>query len=661
MISFKAEQLKQYDFASNLEWLETNGVGGYSSGSVAGANTRRYHGILVAATRPPVGRMVVLSKLEETIVSKEKRFELSSNQYPGAIHPKGFQYLKSFERDIFPEFLYEAGDIELKKTIAGIHGENTVAIIYEVVKAKGKFTLELMPLASCKDYHSEARANDSIYKNYLFDDGVFQTMNYEACPEVFISVPGSSFVESKSWYYNYEHTIEQFRGLDYTEDLFTHGHFEVDLKQGDKLGIIVSIDETRGRDAIALVEKEKLRREALMKPFGYHKDLCRLALAADQFIVKRGDLNTIIAGYPWFADWGRDTMISLPGLCLTTGRYDDLKNIIRAFANSVSEGMLPNRFPDHGETPEYNTIDATLWFFVAIYKYYLVSKDKSFIMEITPVLNDIIGWHYKGTRYNIRVDESDGLLSGGQDGVQLTWMDAKVGHWVVTPRRGKPVEINALWYNALNILSFFSAECGDEVGSKRWKEKADQVGVTFNEKFWNELRGCLYDYIDGDDKNADLRPNQVYAISLPFPLLTKQRATKVLKVVTDQLYTAYGLRSLERSHPDYRYQCSGDIHQRDGAYHQGTVWGYLIGPYVDAMIFVKGDKGKRDAVKVIEDMLKTLDDACVGSISEIFDAEEPHTPRGCFAQAWSVAETLRVAIEHKLFAKVATSVQYPIL
>jgi predicted glycogen debranching enzyme len=601
--------------------------------------------------------MVVLSKLEETVVINDKRFELSSNQYPGAIYPQGFHYLKSFQRNIFPEFIYEAGGVELKKTIVGIHGENTVVIVYEVIRATGKFILELMPFASCKDYHGEARANDSIYRNYLFDDGIFQTMNYEACPEIFISVPGSTFVESKAWYYNYEHAIEQFRGLDYTEDLFTHGRFEVELRQGDKLGVVVSIEDPRGRDAIDLVEKEKVRRHALAKPFAYNDKMRRLALAADQFIVKRGDLNTIIAGYPWFADWGRDTMISLPGLCISTGRNNDSKNILKAFANSVSEGMLPNRFPDHGETPEYNTIDATLWFFVAIYKYYQATKDKSFVAEMLPVLTDIIGWHYKGTRYNIRVDESDGLLSGGQDGVQLTWMDAKIGDWVITPRKGKPVEINALWYNALNIISFFCAECGDEPNSGKWKAKADKVGESFNEKFWNELRGCLYDYIDGDDRNPDLRPNQIYAISLPFPLLSKQRATKVLKVVTDQLYTPKGLRTLERSHPDFKRECSGGVQSRDCAYHQGTDWGFLVGPYVDAVISVRGDKGRRDASKIIDDLLKTLDERCVGSVSEIFDAEEPYTPRGCFAQAWSVAEALRVAVEYKLFVTEKSSIE----
>ncbi|HZY80370.1 MAG TPA: amylo-alpha-1,6-glucosidase [Cyclobacteriaceae bacterium] len=657
MSAFKKNQLKDYNFASNLEWLETNGLGGYSSGTVAGSNTRRYHGVLVAAMQPPVGRMVVLSKLEETLVVKDQRFELSANQYPGAVHPQGFQYLKSFSRNLFPEFVYEAGGIEIKKTISAIHGEDTVVILYEVLQAKNKFTLELMPLASCKDFHSEARANDSIYKNYLFDDGVFQTLNYEACPEIFISVPGSSFAESKGWYYNYEHAVEQGRGLDYKEDLYTHGHFEVTLQQGDKLGVIVSISDPKSRDAAGLVETEAARRDALAKQFAFNDSLRRLALAGDQFIVKRGELNTIIAGYPWFADWGRDTMISLPGLCLTTGRHHDFRNIIRAFADSVSQGMLPNRFPDHGETPEYNTIDATLWFFVAIYKYYFATRDKEFITTLLPVLTDIVEWHYKGTRYNIRVDPQDELLAGGQDKVQLTWMDAKIGDWVVTPRKGKVVEINALWYNALNILSYFHTECGAIDAAKDWKTKADRVYESFNEKFWNDMRGCLFDYIDWSETNADLRPNQLYAISLPFPLLTKQRATKVLKVVTDQLLTPKGLRTLERSHPDYKYLCSGEIYARDGAYHQGTVWSYLIGPYIDALFFVKGDKARKEAIRIMDGFLKDLDETCIGSISEIFDAEEPHTARGCFAQAWGVAEALRVAVEHKLFVEEPRAVE----
>jgi predicted glycogen debranching enzyme len=647
---FDSHNLNDFRKASSLEWLETNGIGGYSSSTVAGAHTRRYHGLLVAAMSPPVGRTVVVSKLDETIVQGEERFELSSNQYSGAVHPEGFKHLTKFERDLFPEFYYKAGDVELKKTIAAIHGENTTVIVYEVLSAKEKFTLELLPLYACRDFHSTSHANDSINQPYLFQDGLFRTVNYQGCPEVNISVPGSEFKESKGWYYNFEYAIEQYRGLDFKEDLYTHGKFVVELKKGSKLGIIISTEDTTGKDALQLLEKERKRREIVAKDFAANDELKRLALAADQFIVKRGELKTIIAGHHWFADWGRDTMISLPGLCLTTGRFEDAKNILKAFANSVSEGMLPNRFPDQGEAPEYNTFDATLWYFHAIYKYYECTKDKEFIQSIIPVLQDIIDWHYKGTRYNIHVDPSDELLYGGQDGVQLTWMDAKVGDWVVTPRKGKPVEINALWYNALSIMDFLLSEQGNKAEADKYKMKARVVANSFNAKFWNEENGYLYDCIDGDFKDTSIRPNQIYAISLPFPLLTKEKATKVFQVVKDNLLTPKGLRSLAPSHPDYKPVYGGDPWHRDGAYHQGTVWSFLIGAYVDALMQVTNGKGKKEATEILRQFSTHLDEAGVGTVSEIFDAEPPHTPRGCMAQAWGVGEVLRVAVEHELLS-----------
>jgi predicted glycogen debranching enzyme len=646
---FDSHNLNDFRKASSLEWLETNGIGGYASGTVSGAHTRRYHGLLVAAMSPPVGRTVIVSKLDETIVLSEERFELSSNQYSGAVHPEGFKHLTKFERDLFPEFYYKAGDVELKKTIAAIHGENTTVVVYEVLSAKEKFTLELLPLYACRDFHSTSHANDSINQPYLFQDGLFRTVNYQGCPEVIISVPGSEFKESKGWYYNFEYAIEQYRGLDFKEDLYTHGKFVVELKKGSKLGIIISTDDTTGKDALQLLEKERKRREAVIKDFASNDELKRLALAADQFIVKRGELKTIIAGYHWFADWGRDTMISLPGLCLVTGRFEDAKNILKAFANSVSEGMLPNRFPDQGEAPEYNTFDATLWFFHAIYKYYEYTKDKEFIQSVLPVLQDIIDWHYKGTRYNIHVDASDELLYGGQDGVQLTWMDAKVGDWVVTPRKGKPVEINALWYNALSIMEFFLADQGNKKEADKYKMKARVVANSFNTKFWNEENGYLYDCIDGDFKNASMRPNQIYAISLPFPLLTKEKAKKVFQVVKDNLLTPKGLRSLNSSHPDYKPVYGGDPWHRDGAYHQGTVWSFQLGAYIDALMEIKGAKGKSEGTSILKEFFNHLNEAGVGTVSEIFDAESPHTSRGCMAQAWGVGEVLRAAKEHELF------------
>jgi predicted glycogen debranching enzyme len=633
------------------EWLETNGLGGYASSSVCGANTRKYHGLLVASLSPPVERVVVVSKLDETICINDQRFELGTNQYPGVIYPAGYKYLKSFDRDFFPVFQYKVNGITLQKTIAAIQGENTTLILYEVIQAKGNFSMELLPLYAYRDFHSLAHANTNIGQQYLFADGVFRTLNYQGGAEFFISVPGSTFTEHKDWYYNVEFALEQERGLDYKEDLYTHGSFSVALKQGDTLGVIISTTDPARRDAFKLFDKETKRREEVVHNFTANHSLKRLALAADQFVVKREKLKTVIAGYHWFCDWGRDTMISLPGLCLTTGRFDDAKKIIKSFAESISEGMLPNRFPDHGEVPEYNTVDATLWFFQAIYKYYNVTKDTTLIKLLLPVLKECIAWHYKGTRYNIHVDADDELLYAGQDGVQLTWMDAKVGDWVVTPRRGKAVEINALWYNALKIIAYLITEAGSKTEAIMYEHKADKVMASFTKQFYNTSQNYLYDYIDGDYKNDDLRPNQLYAISLPFPLLQRDKATMVLDSVTNFLLTPKGLRSLSSVNVNYKPTYSGTVWSRDGAYHQGTVWSYLLGPYVDALFYVKGTSAKPEATKYITEFFKHLDEAGIGTVSEIFDGEAPHTPRGCIAQAWGVAEVLRASVQYDLFGE----------
>jgi predicted glycogen debranching enzyme len=474
-------------------------------------------------------------------------------------------------------------------------------------------------------------------------------LNYQGCPEFFIHVPGSTFKENKAWYYNFEFAVEQYRGLDFKEDLYTHGKFSVELKKGDKLGVVISMNEPRGRNALEIFENEKKRRIKVVEEFSSNESLKRLALAADQFVVKRGDLKTVIAGYHWFSDWGRDTMIALPGLCLVTGRFDDAKNILQAFAESVSDGMLPNRFPDNGEAPEYNTVDATLWFFHAIYKYYQYTFDTKFIHKLIPVLKDIIEWHYKGTRYNIHVDRTDELLFAGSEGVQLTWMDARVGDWVVTPRVGKPVEINALWYNALCIMNYLLKELSSGDEGNTYLEKSKKVRKNFQEQFWNKKQNCLYDFVNGGEKNDDLRPNQIYAIALPFPLLEKTRSEEVLKIVSERLLTPSGLRSLFHDHKDYHPVYGGDQWHRDSAYHQGTVWSFLLGPYIDALVNVKGAVGKAEATKILSVFFKHLDEAGIGSVSEIFDAEPPHTSRGCIAQAWGVGEVLRVAKEHQIF------------
>jgi predicted glycogen debranching enzyme len=656
-MNFDSKILSDFEKARSLEWLETNGLGGYASSTVSGAHSRKYHGLLVAALHPPVGRTVLLSKLDETIVVKngdaENRYELGTNQYPGAIHPSGYIHLTSFERSLFPSFVYSAGGVVLKKTIGCIHNENTTVVRYEVVDAPGEILLELLPLSSSRDFHSLCHANDAIGKHYLFDEGCFRTMNYPGGTEIFISVPGSEFIEQQGWYHNFEYSVEQYRGLDFREDLYTHGKFSVTLKKGQTLAVMISTEEPSGRNALKLLDAEKKRREKLTKDYLWDENVKRLVLAADQFIVKRGDLSTIVAGYPWFADWGRDTMIALPGLCLAIGRPKEAKQILKQFADAVSEGMLPNRFHDYGEAPEYNTIDATLWFFHAIHEYYKSTNDKTFLKSLFPVLQDIIRWHYKGTRYNIKVDPEDELLGGGAEGVQLTWMDAKVGDWVVTPRRGKPVEINALWYNALRCMEVFAETLAKPHEAAQYKSNAERVSKNFNEKFWNTKQKCLYDYIDGNIRNEDVRPNQIFALSLPFPLITGDRAKKVLQVVTDNLLTPRGLRSLASFHEEYRPAYGGNIWLRDGSYHQGTVWSYLLGPYVDALFYVKGEKAQPEAMRVIKKFLEHLDEAGVGTVSEIFDADPPHRPRGCIAQAWGVGEVLRVILKYNILGRPA--------
>ena len=629
------------------EWLETNGAGGYASSTVCGINTRRYHGLLVAATNPPVGRVVLLSKLDERITVGDKTFDLAANQFPGAVHPQGFQYLRSFERGLFPVFEYVAGAVRIRKTIAAIHGENTTVIIYELMESSDDVTLELRPFIAGRDYHALVHANDAIHRDAAFDDGVFAQQPYPDLPTLFIGTPNSDFRPAPDWYFRFEYAVEQERGLEAHEDLFTPGMISCALPRGSKLALIASVENPHGRDGVMLFEAERRRREAIIDAAPIASRFGRaLTLAADQFIVRRGiDRTTIIAGYHWFTDWGRDTMIALPGLCLTTGRFDDARRILLAFAECVSEGMLPNRFPDGGEAPEYNTADATLWFFIAARRYLDASGDEAFVRDtLLPVLRDIVAWHQRSTRHNIHVDD-DGLLVAGSEGDQLTWMDAKIGDWVVTPRHGKAVEINALWFSALTILSGLEERFGSSAVSSTHASAAARVRARFRDVFWNDDRGCLFDVIRGEERDASIRPNQIFAISLPHPLLDGDDAERVLRVVGEHLLTPRGLRSLSPHDPHFVGIYTGGPRERDAAYHQGTVWSWLLGPYITALVRVRGDAGVAEGRRILKAFEPHLDEACIGTISEIFDGSYPHSPRGCAAQAWSVGEILRVAVE----------------
>jgi predicted glycogen debranching enzyme len=646
-IAFDQRITQNFNEAIRREWLETNGLGGWASSTITGAHTRRYHGLLVAATRPPVERMVMLSKLDEAIAVDGQQMELSTNVYAGAVQPEGYQYLLSFTKPFFPEFIYEVAGVRLRKTIAVVHEENTTLILYEVSKGSPDFTIELRPFMAGRNYHDLSHANGQINPDLKIEKDLFITRLYAGLPELYLSIPGARFEAQPDWYYKFEYIVEKARGQDFREDLFTPGVFKCRLTAGDRLGVIASTQNPSGRDAFALLDREKERRQRLISAMPVVDETTKiLGLAADQFIVQRdSELKTIIAGYHWFTDWGRDTMIALPGLTLATGRFEDAKKIIRAFAHSISQGMLPNRFPDAGAAPEYNTVDATLWFFVAIYKYLKYTGDKAFIEnELLPVLEDIIDWHDRGTRYNIHVDE-DGLLYAGEPGVQLTWMDAKIGDWVVTPRTGKAVEINALWCNALAIMAFLHDLLGNQTPAQRYRERADKTKDSFRREFWYEEGGYLYDVVDGDTRDTSIRPNQIIALSLPFPLLEEQPSCKVLETVTDKLYTPFGLRSLAPDDPQYRPVYSGNGSERDSAYHQGTAWGWLLGPWLTAVVRFNGQDGKAAARTYFREITPHLEDAGIGTISEIFDADWPHVPRGCIAQAWSVAEILRAYIE----------------
>jgi predicted glycogen debranching enzyme len=646
MISFGPDICSNLEGARSREWLETNGIGGFASSTIAGLHSRRYHGLLIASLKPPAERYLLLSKFEETLHANGKKWELSANQYPGVIHPQGYQYLREFRLDPFPTFLFELDGIRIEKSIFMVQGENTTVVQY-LLQSSAECELELRSLIAFRDYHSTTHENTGINRGVQSDAGTVLIHPYNSLPALHFGHNADETQETGDWYRNLEYEIENQRGLDWKEDLFNPFSLKFCLKSGSSASIIISTEEQKVESIPELRRQEIERRGSLLKGNPAEDELAEcLVSAADQFIVNRGNRKSIIAGYHWFSDWGRDTMIALPGLAMTTGRYEIAKDILLQFAQHVDQGMLPNRFPDAGEKPEYNTVDATLWFFEAARELVQSSGDFDFVRSnLYAVLSDILEWHIRGTRYNIHADE-DGLLFSGEAGVQLTWMDAKIGGWVVTPRYGKPVEIQALWYSALRTMADFSQRLDDRSAAKKYQSLAAKAKTSFNALFWNESAGCLYDVVNVNDRDDSIRPNQVLAASLEHTMLSKQKAASILDVVERELLTPYGLRTLAPGDPQYRGRYEGGPQQRDSAYHQGTVWPWLLGPWIAACLKVRPRTQKNlvRAAERLQPLKQHLTDAGLGQISEIFDGDPPHEPKGCIAQAWSVSEILRALV-----------------
>ncbi|MGR9115661.1 MAG: amylo-alpha-1,6-glucosidase [Gammaproteobacteria bacterium] len=641
--------------AVEYEWLITNDLGGFACGTVCEAHSRRYHGLLTAALTPPTGRTLLVSKLDIEVDYLGRHYPLYCNEFADcSITPEGFLHLEAFRLDQgLPVWRYAVADALIEKRIIMQPHSNTTLVHLKILRASDVLSFKLSPLCAYRDYHSHCRG-DWTPEIYNTASGFEVHANADAC-RYQVSCAQAEFTFDSAWVRQLKHRIESERGFDDTEDLLRPGYFSLTMNEGDEATVVLSDEVTASADYQYVIDEIHSKRKSLLQalPESAPCWIKQLTLAASQFVVDRYQDGypagtTIIAGYPWFTDWGRDTMIALPGLTLALGRFDIAASILRTFADHLSAGLLPNRFPDQGTVPVYNTADATLWYIQALAQYLKYGGDISLAKELFPILADIIDWHRTGTRYGIKVDPRDGLLMAGEVDVQLTWMDAKVNDWVVTPRIGKCVEINALWYNALMFMADLAAPFGYPALADDYSRSALQVKNSF-QRFFNEAQDSLYDVIDGpegelksDGKRYDarLRPNQLFAVSLPHSPLRERQQKAVVDLCARELLTSFGLRSLAESELGFVAYYQGDLEQRDAAYHQGTVWAWLIGPFIDAHFRVYRDADK--ALSFLEPFRQHLSSACLGQISEIFDAEPPFTSRGCFAQAWSVGEILRV-------------------
>ena len=656
-VQFGREVCGDLAAAESREWLVTNGIGGYASGTVAGSQTRRYHGLLVAALHPPVGRTQLVSAIDEIIRYAGTDFSLATHRWAsGAVDPKGFLLLEDFHLEgATPVWTYALADALLEKRVWMRQGENTTCIQYTLVRGSSAFEMDLKALVNYRDFHSLTHAGDWRMNITPVQQGV-KVQAFDGAIPFFLKSSSSTCEPRHEWYLGCYYAAETERGLSDSEDRLFAALFRTRLEVGASVTFVTTTETAPSVDGETLLAERanhdvklfhdwQAKNEALAEESPSW--IWQLILAADQFIVKRGlpeerDGRSIIAGYHWFGDWGRDTMIALPGLTLATGRASVAKQILLAFSRYVDGGMLPNNFPDASGKPEYNTVDAALWYFESIRQYVEATQDLTTLQRLFPILAGIIDAHIAGTRYNIHVDPTDGLLYAGGPGVQLTWMDAKIGDWVVTPRTGKPVEISALWINALKTLAGFArllarpAEPYEKLAAKALKNF---------QRFWNADRNCCFDVIDspGMGNDASLRPNQILAVSLPESPLSPEQQKAVVDFCALRLLTSHGLRSLAPGEPGYAGHYGGSPRDRDAAYHQGTVWGWLMGPFALAHYRVYHDR--KYVLRYVEPLGRQIYSSGLGTLSEIFDGDAPFTPRGCIAQAWTVAEVLRAWTE----------------
>jgi predicted glycogen debranching enzyme len=670
-----------------FEWIITNGLGGYASGTIGGFNTRRYHGWLIASLPAPHGRVMMANSLRECLYIRDRPFVFSCQDFVpdqktdatsatsdpvlSTTDPTA-PYLQEFRLELgLPVWLFRIEDTLLEKRVCMVHAQNTTSITYTLLQGEGR--LEVQPALHVRSHEGSLEGPPHAQYRFSAVEQGFELCVSETLPPLKFAWQGeqSDFHIGIEQITNLRYRIEQSRGYDWQGGLWSPGAFAAELSTANPASMTLSTESWERVQALTPpqilgLEKERRRRLLQAAPEPAQEGFAaELVLAADQFLITPigrtvdqvrahaiGDeVRSVIAGYHWFTDWGRDTMISLEGLTLATGRHREAEYILRSFANYVHNGLIPNLFPEGTTSGLYHTADATLWYFHAVDRYFTITGDSDTLEFLLPILIDILHWHVRGTDFGIGVDSSDGLLRQGAIGYQLTWMDAKVGDWVVTPRRGKAVEINALWYNALRLTVEWLNLVGDKNGDRsRFAEQADLAYASFQKRFWNPALNCLYDVVDSPEEkdgqlvnprnDASVRPNQVIAFALKYPMLAEEKWKPVLEIVKSELLTPVGLRSLSPKDKNYKEKYDGDLWTRDAAYHQGTVWAWLIGPFIDAWRRAyPGDTASLESF--LSGFGKHLSEDGIGTISEIFDAEAPFAPRGCIAQAWSVAEVLR--------------------